>query len=106
MNITVISNLNTRDKKGFSIFQQKKLHQTGDQQLCTLSSNSWCIPDCPKAFQGQGYRNEDGAAEDDVVDGVEEVAESVDVNRGRAEVPTVSFHHAAVGLSKLFLPCH
>jgi hypothetical protein len=76
---------------------------TGDQQLCTLSSNSCCIPDCPKAFQGQGYRNEDGAAENDVVDGVEEVAESVDVNRGRAEVPTVSLHHAAVGFSKLFL---
>jgi len=71
--------------------------------LCTPSSNSWFIPDCPKAFQGQGYRNEDGAAEDDVVDGVEEVAESVDVNRGRAKVPTVSFHHAAVGFSKLFL---
>ena len=52
------------------------------------------LPDCFKSFQGESDGHEDGAAENDVVDGVEEVAECVRVKRRRPEVTPVRFDHA------------
>ncbi len=52
------------------------------------------LPDGFKSFKGESDGHEDGAAENDVVDGVEEVAECVRVKRRRPEVTPVRFDHA------------
>jgi hypothetical protein len=52
------------------------------------------LPDGFKSFESESDGDKDGAAENDVVDGVEEVAECVRVKRGRSEVTPVRFDHA------------
>ena len=52
------------------------------------------LPDGSKPFYSESDRDENCAAENDVVDGIEEVAERVRVKSGGPEVTTISLDHA------------